>query len=155
MGMLPLLLLACAPPPVFDDPASYEGPTLITAVTPGCSVESESWSLTVETEGWTGGGLFSMSLDGLRVEGHELLSREAAPDGSWDRLVLDLDIIADPAEVQLGETTGYLCEDEGDLAFRVVVFDPDDGQKADCRVWGQALDWNAAAGYSDCDTWLE
>lgn len=155
--MLLLSLLACIRPPGDTGPAFYEGPTSITGVTWGCSLEDEVWSLSVETLGWTANGLFSMSEGGQRVEAHELRSVEADPKGGWDHLELELDQVADPRDVVLGSSSAYVCDEPelSALSFRVVVFEPETEDKADCRVWGPELDWNAVAGYSDCDQRLE
>lgn len=155
--MLLLSLLACIRPPGDTGGEPYEGPTSITSVTWACSLEDEQWTLSVETLGWTANGLFSISDAGQRVEGHELRSLEADALGGWDRLELTLNQVADPRDVVLGSTSAFVCDEPelSSLSFRLVVFDPDTEQKADCRVWGPDLDWNAVAGYSDCDQRLE
>ena len=155
--MLLLLSLACVPTDWAEESPPFSGDTRITSVDWGCSADADTWTFDVSTEGWTAGGLLSMSTDGLRVEAHEVLSKAAAPDGSSDQLELKLNIIADPREVEEGETTAFVCEapTRAALAYRLVVYDGDTREVADCRVWGQELDWNAAAGYSACDTRLE
>ena len=151
------LLSACLAPHVDPDDSAagafYEGPTTLTSAEGDCSVEDDTWSLVVETEGWTSGGLWSLSADGRRVEAHEIDSVEAAANGAWDRLELELDIVADPADVEEGKSSAWLCDGPtlASMAWRVVVFDPDSGDKADCLTWGRAIDWNSVAGYSECD----
>ena len=143
--------------PSQDTAPFYEGETRIDEVAWGCSADEGSWTVAVLTQGWTAGGLLSMSDDGLRFESHEVLTLRAARDGSWEELQLDLDIAADPALAEPGRSTRYLCNaaTRASLSWRLVVFDPDDDGAADCRVWGPELDWNALAGYSRCDTRLE
>lgn len=152
-----LLILACAPTEWAEESPPFEGEAQITAVDWGCSADEDEWTFEIDTEGWTSGGLLSMSTDGLRVEAHEVLSAAAAPNGAWDRLKLTLNIIADAREVEPGSSSAYVCEPPTltALAYRLVVYDDASGEVTDCRVWGQTLDWSAAAGYSDCDTRLE
>ncbi len=155
------LLVACFLypdlPSATDTAAFYEGHTLIDEVAWGCSADEGTWTVSVLTQGWTSGGLVSMSDDGLRFESHELLTLRAAPDGSWEELQLSLEIASDPALVVPGKSTRYLCNSatRASLAWRLVVSDPIEDSTADCRVWGPDLDWNALAGYSGCDTRLE
>lgn len=152
-----LALSACLAPHVAtDDSASaepYEGPTTITGFEYGCDADADTWSLSVETEGWTSGGLWSLSADARRVEAHAIDSVEAAANGAWDRLELELDIVADPTDLEEGESSAWLCDaqTEQSMAWRVVVFDPLSGEKADCATWGAEIDWNTVAGYSVCD----
>ncbi|HJN73961.1 MAG TPA: hypothetical protein QGF58_08525 [Myxococcota bacterium] len=152
-----LALSGCLAPHVSPDDSagafSYEGPTTITSLEGGCSVEDDTWSLVVETEGWTSGGLWSLTADAHRVEAHEIESVEAAADGAWDRLELSLDIVADPRDAEEGKTSAWLCDGstEANMAWRVMVSDPETGEKTDCATWGAEIDWNAIASYSECD----
>ena len=150
------LLLACT---FYPDPAgapdavTYEGPTEIDAVRWGCDGERDVWTVEVDTLGWTSGGSLALS-GGVTFEAHEVLSIGAAPDGSWDTLLLELEVVADPRDVEPGKTTRYLCSERQDLAYRLTVSGPDGG-RADCRVWGNEADWNGLAGYAECDVPLE
>ena len=158
--MLTLLLTGCwlyPAPPGPDTAAFYSGDTSISDVTWGCDADEGTWTFSVMTQGWTSGGLVSMSDDGRRLEAHELLTLEAAADGSWEELLLNLDIESDPQLVVSGKSTRYLCNEatRSALAYRLVVYTPENDGVADCRVWGRDLDWNALAGYSPCDTRLE
>lgn len=151
------LILGCKPTQWTPESPPELGPATITDVRWGCSADEDTWTFEVDTQSWTANGLFSMSSDGQRIEAHEILSSQAAADGSRDTLRLELDIIADAREVELGETTAFVCEAPtlSALSYRLVVYDGETREVSDCRVWGVALDWNAAAGYSDCDTPLE
>ncbi|MCK6520057.1 hypothetical protein L6R49_01335 [Myxococcota bacterium] len=154
--LLTLWLIACDLPSG-EAPTFYEGPALITDVATACDAERDERRIEVTTEGWTSGGMISMSLDGARFESHKLLSAEAAEDGTWDVLALTLDVLADPVEVVADASTAYLCDPttEETLAWRLVVYDAFTREVSDCRVWGPELDWNAVAGYSTCDKRLE
>ena len=72
-------------------------------------------------------------------------------------MLLSLDIESDPQLVVSGKSTRYLCNaaTRATMSYRLVVYTPENDGVADCRVWGQELDWNALAGYSPCDTRLE
>ena len=149
-------LLACFQPPGDPDDADatrYEGPTELDWVEDDCDPDKDTWSFTVRTVGWTSGGLLSLSADGVVVEAHDIDSAASAEDGSWDSLKLDLDIVGDPRDAQPGKSTVWLCDAATleAMSYRVVVYDPETGDKADCAVWGADLDWNDAAGYSACD----
>ncbi len=149
-------LLACFQPPSGgspEDSARYDGATTLDWVEHDCDADEDTWSFTVRTVGWTSGGLLSLSADGVLVEAHDVDSAAAAPDGSWDSLKLDLDIVGDPRDAKAGTSTVWLCDaaTQRDMAYRVVVYDPVTGDKADCATWGADLDWNAVAGYSACD----
>lgn len=152
--MLGALILGCIAPQADDSGPvqDYDGPTTIASVATECSTEDDTWTIQIETVGWTSGGLLSMATDGRRVEAHPLVSVEADAAMRWDRLQLDLAIQADPRDVAAGTRTAWLCSDADALAWRVMVQDPISRDNADCVVWGQPLDWNAAAGYSDCPT---
>lgn len=151
--MLAALILACTAPASDDSGpvADYDGPTTIESVTTSCSTEDDTWTIQVDTVGWTSGGLLSMATDGRRVEAHPLVSVESDAAMRWDRLELDLTIQADPRDFSAGTKTAWLCSDADAIAWRAMVQDPDTRERADCVVWGQSLDWNAAAGYSDCE----
>lgn len=154
--LLTLWLFACEIPNP-EAPSFYEGPALITDVVTACDADRDERRVEIRTEGWTSGGMISMSLDGARFESHKLLSVEAAEDGAWDVLALTLDVLPDPVEVVADASTAYLCDPstEEALAWRLVVYDAFTREVSDCRVWGPALDWNAVAGYSTCDKRLE
>lgn len=149
-------LLACFSVPKPDADSAlvpFAGATELDWVEADCDADEDQWTVTVRTIGWTSGGLLSMSADGHTVEAHDLESAAAAPDGSWDSLKLELDIVGDPRDAEPGKSTAWLCDQDTleAMAWRVVVYDPSTGEKADCAVWGAELDWNAVAGYSACD----
>ncbi len=110
------LLLGCLfyPDPVAapDSASFYEGQTQIQDVAWGCSAEQGTWTVEVSTQGWTSGGLVSMSDDGYRFESHQLLTLRAAPDGSWEELRVVLDIESDPSLADPDKSTAYLCNKE-------------------------------------------
>ena len=157
IGPLTLLGLFACDLPNPQEPVFFEGPALITDVVTACDAERDERRMEITTEGWTSGGMISMSLDGARFESHKLLSAEAAEDGAWDVLALTLDVLPDPVEVVADSSTAYLCDPstEDNLAWRLVVYDAFTREVSDFRVWGPELDWNAVAGYSTCDKRLE
>lgn len=152
-----LLLLACTSAPLPPADSFYSGETRLGMVTPRCDADRDTRSLSVVTEGWTAGGLWSMTTDSHRVEAHTLISTAADPSGAWDELVLELDIVADPRDVVPGSSTAFLCDSatEQALSARLVIYDAQTREVVDCRLWGRIIDWNAVAGYSDCDQVLE
>ncbi len=156
----PILLFLCGitcacltPREDREDPAPlYEGPTEITSLTWTCSASEDTWTIAVETTGWTSGALLSWSPDGRYVEEHDLRSTAAAADGSADSLNLELDIEADPGKFTRSSSTALLCDatTQEDLSGRMAVYDPvDGGLEADCWAWGE-VDWTADFGYADC-----
>ncbi|MCP4810618.1 MAG: hypothetical protein GY913_33175 [Proteobacteria bacterium] len=155
--MLGPLILACWTPPAGDTSAPAEDVAVsIQSVDWDCSADDDQWTFAVETTGWTDGGLLAMTADARRVEAHEMLSVEAAVDGSWDRLELELDIVADTSDAEDGKSSAWLCDARtlDELAFRLSVSERTGGT-IDCRVWGVETDWNALAGYSECTKSLE
>lgn len=152
-----LIALGClGPPPADSGVTVIPTDVAITDVDWGCSADDDTWWFVVDTAGWTDGGLLAMTADQRRVEAHDLLSVEAAADGTWDRLELELDIVGDPADAVDGSKTAWLCDAEtlDEMAFRLSVSERNVGT-VDCRVWGVETDWNGLAGYSTCEETLE
>ncbi len=118
-----------------------------------CSAEDDTWDFTAESTAWTAGADLVLTLDGLYVEEHQLQSKESAPDGSWDRLARELDVVADPRDQNRNSTTALLCDSttQASLALRVALLTPETGEEADCRVAGAELDFEAL-GYDACLT---
>ncbi len=157
MGVALLLACAASTPTADTGPATpVSGDPTLQAATWGCSEDEDRWSLTAEANRWTGNGGLALTLDGLYVEEHEVRSVEAARDGTWDRLALDLEIVADPREVAPGERTAFLCDPptRDGLAARLWIHPPSSSAIADCWTWGPPVDW-AAAGYTSACTAVE
>ncbi len=118
-----------------------------------CSAEDDTWTFSAEATAWTAGADLALSLDATYIEEHAMASEKAADDGSWDQLVLELDIVADPRDQARNNTTAFLCDTntEASLALRVALLTPDTAEEADCRIAGGELDWQAL-GYDSCET---
>ena len=137
--MIAALLAACTTPsnpanegPFFDDPAT------IASIAFGCDEKAATWTLVVDTEHWTAGGRLYMGMNATDVESHRVYSASAAADGSTDHLELELGIVADFRDVQLGSTSAWLCADQPYLSYLVSVQLADGSDRADCRTWGVA-----------------
>ena len=116
--------------------ASTPAAPLISSVGWACDTDDAEWTLTVETDGWTGGGRLWMGRDADSVEVHRVYSTNARADESTDRLTLDLDIVADWREAVSGSSTRYRCDAEDALSFLLWVYERDGSTESDCRVWG-------------------
>lgn len=131
-----LVLLACADPePAGEEAAPLPDPR-ITSAEVSCDEDAAAWAFAVEADAWTGNGKLIWSVDGRYVEYHDLDSVESAPDGSSDRLVLELRAVADRAFVQPGSTTLFNCHEPG-LAAVLRVLTVDGESASDCRRFGE------------------
>ena len=157
MGLL-LSAGACVPadlPPAEAGPF-YEGTPAITALTWGCDPDESLWSFALKTEHWTGGGNIWLTRDHTRVESHRIYSDEAAANGAWDKLLLELDVATSWDEASAGSSTGWRCVEEEDLSYLLVVYGPRGQNVADCRLWGaDAAGFAEDTGVPACETWLE
>jgi hypothetical protein len=113
-----------------------------------CDVDAGRWRLEVESTSWTGGGRLYWSPDLAYVERHRVRSVSAEPDGSADRLVLDLDIVGDWREASPGTSTAIRCAQNPDLVFVLYDFE---GEPADCVAEGpQPEELMEMEGVPDC-----
>jgi hypothetical protein len=103
-----------------------------------CDVDKERWQLDVNATSWTGGGEWWWTTDGDYVEKHDVYSRKAAQDGSWDELRLRLNIVADWRDASRNVSTPFLCASEP--TGRFLLFDPD-GEMVDCTDFGTDTNW--------------
>jgi len=130
-------LLGAACQPTFWSPGGPEplelDPPLIASFELTCDVDEGRWRLEVESLSWTGGGRLYWSPDLAYVERHWVRSVSAEPDGSADRLVLDLHIVGDWREASPGSSTAIRCAQNPDLVF--VLYDYE-GESADCVAEG-------------------
>jgi len=149
--------VACVDPATIGPSPSdfYEGPTAIDAVALSCSADQGEWDMAVDTVGWTAGGDFAWTADGLYLEEHSLLSEEADFYGGWDHLEAEVGITADPRNAG-GGSTALFCDTPTRQTLRgyLVIYHPDTEEPVDCRTWeaasgGPAFDWEAA-GYPPC-----
>ena len=125
-------LAACGP--IYDpgDPAPQipPDPPVITAFEVDCKRDADRWSISVDTDFWTGGGALWMTTGGDWFERHAIRSTRAAADGSTDHLELKLPIVADWRDASPGTTTAFSCAD--DAAWQLIVFNRE-GDPSDCR----------------------
>ena len=116
----------------------YSGVPHITDLSWSCSVDEETWSFEVLTDAWTANGNVYLAQTAAYLERHPLSSIEAAADGTSDRLVAEVDIVADWRDAAPGSGSAFACNDttEATLDFRVVVYVPGTSDEGDCRTWG-------------------
>lgn len=88
----------------------------------------EAAELTAWADAATRGGMLWLD-DGERRERHPVPSVAAEPDGSGDVLELRLDVIEDPAWVDVGRTTAFLCTEAPLRQLYLISFDY---EVADC-----------------------
>jgi hypothetical protein len=130
-------------------------PPAITTATVACDAENAEWAFAVATDAWTGNGQLLWTTDGDYLEKHTLYSSEAAEDGSWDHLDLELSIVADWQDAASGSSTAFNCSDSG-LTGILRVFTRTGGDVADCRVFGTEVErWDAWDLGATCETVLE
>ena len=117
-----------------------------------CSADDDAWVIQVDTVGWTAGGELAWTADGVYLEEHALVSDEADFSGAWDRLLLQLNVVADPRDQSRNSSTALLCDAPTREALRgwLVIYDPDTEEPVDCRTWGDTYSWEAA-GYAPCE----
>ena len=105
------LVTGCRIPPINTEPLVdvQLTPPEIETFTLICDVEQERWQLDVVATSWTGGGQWWWTTDENYVESHQVNSRKAAEDGSFDELRLRLDIVADWRDAEKNRSTPFLC----------------------------------------------
>ena len=134
------MLFACRLPPVDSEPivdVQLNPPDILT-FTLECDPVLERWQLDVEASSWTGGGEWWWTTDRTYVESHQVNSRKAAQDGSFDELRLRLDIVADWRDAERNRTTAFLCSSTPTGRF---VLKDLDGAPVDCHDEGNDVDW--------------
>lgn len=152
--MLAWALWACTSSGGVDDSApplvSLDDPTLA-ELSWSCSAEEDLWTFDASATAWTAGATLALSVDGAYVEQHGLASVASAADGSWDRLALALDVVADPRDQARDRSTALLCDaaTRDGLALRLALLTPDTQDEADCHVAGAERDWEAL-GFDPC-----
>jgi hypothetical protein len=90
------------------------------------------------------------------AESHRIYSVEADAAGSWDRLELTLAVAAEWQDAVSGSSTRWLCQDQDDLTFLLVVYTAQGSEVGDCRIWGAdpaRMAW--VEGAEPCDTSLD
>ena len=146
------LCLACRLPPIDADPLIDIQRTTpkIESWSMVCEPERERWQLDVLASSWTGGGLLVWTIDGHYVEEHNVYSRKAAQDATFDELRLRLDIVADWRDAQKNSSTPFLCASAPTAQF--VMYDVD-GHPTDCFQDGPNTEWlSTSTTLEDCET---
>lgn len=143
-----ILWLACAP----GSPAPVaELPTpSIDRLALRCERDSQSWTLELDTVGWVDGATWWIAPPEMPIEAHRLRSNSAAGDGSWERLSLSLEQLADPRLQVDNSSTTALCPEER-TAMRLAIVDPTTGEVSACALWGGSLDWEAQGLTEACE----
>jgi hypothetical protein len=131
-------------------PSPSDTPPSITKLDVECDAEEAEWALDVKTDAWTGNGRVSLSADGDYVELHPFYSVESAPDGTADRLALDLSVVPDWREVTLGASTVFNCAAPS-LTGLVQVWTRDGSEQGDCITFGEAPERWAEWAPPGCD----
>ena len=154
-----LWLLACVGQAIFEpvdpDPL-HDGQPVISSVDWECDAEDAKWTVTVDTEQWSGGGYLWMAKDELNAEAHRMPSVKAAADGTTDRLQVKLSVKADWRDAKSGSSTRWLCAETPQLSFLVTAYDTSGDEVHDCRTWGADPSlWTRIDNAHDCDTLLE
>ena len=148
----------------------YEGDTYLDSFGWDCD-DTDYW-YDIYTVGWTGGGwldIYETGSDNPWEEGHPMGSYDYDPDGYWDNLYLELDILVEGyggcsrvvgasnpcyEAQEAGSTTLYLCDSDfyDQMTWAVRVYDADTGtSELDCVAWGDDPTF-----YSSCsngNTW--
>jgi hypothetical protein len=117
----------------------------------GCDRDTDTWSLRLMADAWTGDGEVIMATDD-RIEIHNMDSIRAAPHGDGDELLMLLHIQADPDDSHRGSDSGFLCTEAllAALSMRASVFLFDSEEESDCWEWGPEKDFSPW-GYGPCD----
>ncbi|TNE92114.1 MAG: hypothetical protein EP330_02880 [Deltaproteobacteria bacterium] len=127
-------------------PETFADPPVIDEVAWSCAEGErvlEVWSTSV-----TAGGMLWMD-DGERRERHPVPSVAAEADDSADYLRLRLELIEDPAMVELGTSSAFLC---GEAITRQLYLTSQAQQPADCVV---DPDFPGIDGLGPCEnSWL-
>ena len=148
--LLPFLLLGCQIPPVDTAPivdVQLSTPE-ISEFLLVCDVDRERWQLDIKATSWTGGGEWWWTTEGTYVEKHEVFSRKAAEDGTWDELRLRLDIVPDWRDAEKNVSTPFLCA--SNPTGRFLLFDMD-GNTIACQDYGPDTVWlDAYEGLPNC-----
>ncbi len=132
---MPASLAGCYQWPNIDhDPLTTSNPT-ITSTTVACDVDAADWTFTVATDAWTGNGMLYLSADGEYVEQHTLPSTSAPADGTSDKLVRTLSIVATWRDAVANSSTAFGCATP-DLAGIVNVSARDGSAVTDCVAFG-------------------
>ncbi|MDI7269006.1 MAG: hypothetical protein QME96_13540 [Myxococcota bacterium] len=150
-----LAFLACVPrdlPKADTDGPFVEGTPAIEALSWACDPGAARWTFEARTDAWTGGGKLWVARTVDDIEKHRVYSDSAAGDGSWDCLVLDLDVVADWRDAEGGTSIRWHCSDALELSFTLQVDDPRGATTTDCRTWGAdpAL-WAESDDVPDCE----
>ncbi|MEQ1502000.1 MAG: hypothetical protein ABMB14_07200 [Myxococcota bacterium] len=126
--------LGCAPPALNDPPTPVAPHTpAITAFAVDCDLDAGSWSVAVEADGFTGGGVTFWTTDLVYLERHVVNVVASAPDGSRDELLLGLGIVSDWRDQTPNASTVFTCADAPTVSFGLLDAD---GAVVECRATG-------------------
>jgi hypothetical protein len=116
----------------------YSVPPTIEAIRWECDATEARWRFELDALNWTANGDLWLAEGTDYVEKHALRSVEAARDGSWDALALELDIVPDWRDASTGSSTAFLCDPPTleAISFRAVIYTPGGEEQADCASWG-------------------
>ncbi len=134
--------------PLFSEPPSIE------AIRWGCDAAEATWRFELDTVNWTANGDLWLAKSADYTEQHTLKSVEAARDGTWDALVLELDIVPDWRDAAEGSSSAFLCDPPTleAISFRVAVYTPGSEEQSDCASWGAEPDlFDRIEGIVECD----
>lgn len=112
-----------------------------------CDGEEETWTVSAEADGWSGGLATFWSVDGVYVESHRIPVVASAPDGTADTLWRELEIVHDWREADDDRATVFLCSQDVVTRF---VLQQLDGQQADCRTEGDPSVLDGVEGVPSC-----
>ena len=125
-------------------PEIYTGPTLVQLTQVSC-LDNSTVRFYVETDGWTGDGLwFSQETGNAEpqwADEHDILSFEFDDCGFWDHLEQELTTGAGVSDWSVNQSTVFSCEPNvhfdgsGVMSYAARVYDID-GNFADCLAWG-------------------
>jgi len=99
------------------------------------------WNVTVDTDGWTGGGIVNMWETGEWYgwdEEHTLDLLERDPGGTWEILLRRMPDDAEVAAYRPDEVTVFSCGEHdinGEMTYMVRVY-AEDGALSDCWLFG-------------------
>lgn len=147
--MLALTVIGCRlPPGAGPDLGSFvDAEPEIEQLSWSCRSQQARWELELQTSGWTSGALLWLTRDGEYAELHTVPSIAAAPDGSEDRLRLQLSIASDWRSARPGQSTAFLCEPPPDGLL--VVLDTANRVSA-CAALGEGEAWASLSDLPDC-----
>lgn len=150
-----LLLLAC--PGIEPDSGVVDPPAqepVFTELSLVCDGTAGSWTITADTDAWSGGAKFTMSTDGRYVEAHPVNSSDAALDGTSDHLSGSLSVVSDFRDVNEGSSTWFNCGTPA-LQGLIVLYSRDAVQETDCRRFGADPEAWAGWGLGECAGTIE